>query len=426
MKLKNMWKRFWTLDVHNHEGFTLVELIIVIAILAILSTGAIAGYSAYVEKANKTADQALISEIKNVLLMAYYADTNVGDMVVSVVLTDGEAEAAENNEFVVKALNDTYGANWTARLKLKYNSWGNGVAVSKEVIDYFINNNNPALDVIFNGEADISYTDSIPELFELMEDTAIMVAGKREDLGSGANMVSNAAGLTMGLEANQFSQLWASSAWDSSYLMDGAIYDGNAGSLSTTEQVNNAIANAAVIKARNVALATYLSDLGYSNVADSISNYTFADSVVPNDAAACFVGGGNLADLGLSFSSTEEEDAVYNAICDYYGMDYDTLEVTDITKTQSYTDGLAYYAMMSTVNELKNSENLDQSNDETWWNDLYNAVDMYASIANGSVTVADLNEMYSSIDAGENTVLIMLTVVNGEPEVKAYPLDANS
>ena len=31
MKLKNMWKRFWTLDVHNHEGFTLVELVIEVA-----------------------------------------------------------------------------------------------------------------------------------------------------------------------------------------------------------------------------------------------------------------------------------------------------------------------------------------------------------------------------------------------------------
>ena len=63
MKLKNMWKRFWTLDVHNHEGFTLVELIIVIAILAILSTGAIAGYSAYIKRANLAMDQQLLSEI---------------------------------------------------------------------------------------------------------------------------------------------------------------------------------------------------------------------------------------------------------------------------------------------------------------------------------------------------------------------------
>lgn len=63
MKLKDKIKRFWTLDVHNHEGFTLVELIIVIAILAILSAVAVVGYSAYVEKANKSADEALIYEI---------------------------------------------------------------------------------------------------------------------------------------------------------------------------------------------------------------------------------------------------------------------------------------------------------------------------------------------------------------------------
>ena len=74
MKLKENLKRFWTLDVHNHEGFTLVELIIVIAILAILSTGAIAGYSAYIERANKTADKALVSEIVNVLTMYAYAN----------------------------------------------------------------------------------------------------------------------------------------------------------------------------------------------------------------------------------------------------------------------------------------------------------------------------------------------------------------
>ena len=70
MNLKEKWKRFWTLDVHNHEGFTLVELIIVIAILAILSTGAIAGYSAYIKKANEAADKQLLAELNTAFTIA--------------------------------------------------------------------------------------------------------------------------------------------------------------------------------------------------------------------------------------------------------------------------------------------------------------------------------------------------------------------
>ena len=119
MKLKNMWKRFWTLDVHNHEGFTLVELIIVIAILAILSTGAIAGYSAYVESANKTADKALVSEIANVLALYYYSNpsTSGGYVTISV---DGEVKADKN--FGEQAMLDAYGSGWK-NLRLKYSGW---------------------------------------------------------------------------------------------------------------------------------------------------------------------------------------------------------------------------------------------------------------------------------------------------------------
>ena len=122
MKLKNMWKRFWTLDVHNHEGFTLVELIIVIAILAILSTGAIAGYSAYVESANKTADKAMIAEIENVLTMAYYNGdiTQSGQVILG---ANGVVNAATMSEQLVNALKAAYGDNWDEALKLKYAGW---------------------------------------------------------------------------------------------------------------------------------------------------------------------------------------------------------------------------------------------------------------------------------------------------------------
>ena len=122
MKLKNMWKRFWTLDVHNHEGFTLVELIIVIAILAILSTGAIAGYSAYVERANKTADKAMIAEIQNVMLMAYYngdLTQNVSFKLDANGVVDPSSVTAELDAVMTAA----YGSNWETALKLKYSDW---------------------------------------------------------------------------------------------------------------------------------------------------------------------------------------------------------------------------------------------------------------------------------------------------------------
>lgn len=51
-------------------GFTLVELIIVIAILAILSSVAVAGYSSYITKANDSAAESFMNEIKTHVVLA--------------------------------------------------------------------------------------------------------------------------------------------------------------------------------------------------------------------------------------------------------------------------------------------------------------------------------------------------------------------
>ena len=68
-------------------GFTLVELIIVIAILAILSSVAVAGYSRYIEKANEAANDAWETEIRTA---ATLANARYGAVTVTFVPGTGE------------------------------------------------------------------------------------------------------------------------------------------------------------------------------------------------------------------------------------------------------------------------------------------------------------------------------------------------
>ena len=56
--------------LRKREGFTLVELIVVIAILAILGGVAVPAYSGYVKKAERAADEALLNEVNTAFAAA--------------------------------------------------------------------------------------------------------------------------------------------------------------------------------------------------------------------------------------------------------------------------------------------------------------------------------------------------------------------
>lgn len=70
MNSKKKLRKFFTLNWKANDGFTLVELIVVIAILAILGGVAVPAYSGYVERAERAADEALLNEINTAFASA--------------------------------------------------------------------------------------------------------------------------------------------------------------------------------------------------------------------------------------------------------------------------------------------------------------------------------------------------------------------
>jgi len=110
--MKKFWKRT--------EGFTLVELIVVIAILGILAGVGTVGYSGYVKKANMAADQQLVSQVANALQLQYYANPTEATSGYVILST----EKTEADGFAAKAMNAAFGGDWD-KLTLKYNGWTN-------------------------------------------------------------------------------------------------------------------------------------------------------------------------------------------------------------------------------------------------------------------------------------------------------------
>lgn len=122
----------------KNAGFSLVELIVVIAIMAILVGVAVPVYTGYIEKTQKAKDEQLVDEIKHAMEIAAIGDewhkeltgdklTGIGMIVVkedgTTVVPSSNASVVDLSGKIESAMKETFGSNYGRELKLSYDGW---------------------------------------------------------------------------------------------------------------------------------------------------------------------------------------------------------------------------------------------------------------------------------------------------------------
>lgn len=139
----------------NNKGFSLVELIVVIAIMAVLAAVAVVGLSVYIPKAQQAADQQMVADIQKAIdlyaqlegaelqpgqsgyVVIKKTGSNGGGAISFVVMPVGAEEETPGNgnvtvgdtiddgKFVHDALVSYFGEDYGTELKVSYGGWTN-------------------------------------------------------------------------------------------------------------------------------------------------------------------------------------------------------------------------------------------------------------------------------------------------------------
>ena len=412
---------FEKMQTRKNDGFTLVELIVVIAILAILAGIGVPAYSSYVEKANMAADQQLVSDVKNALALQYYSAEGNGSYSAVVLTKDGIQPRDEN---ATKAIKAAFGEDWESHdLKLKHDWQSAGVATTQVMLGALNSEKlSGAMGNIYGNADNLSFTEEIPQLMEEIRNVATGIAGADAEDSAVIGLVNGAAKITTGWDVNAIQNLWNAQV---SYENGKYNYGNSVTIPDGTSAYDEKLAIAGVIRAKNTCLALYAKDNGFGEYYEALSSFTGASGGVPIDlthavntaqgqqqiAAACGL------DLNNPDDAKKATDMV-GLLGQYYNSK--TENGTNVYKN----DAAAYYAMMGIVDTMKEEGTVSGESLDEYFNSVSGPASMFQQLVDGSVTMKELNTSYGSITAGPNDVIVSVSG-NGMPTSSIDHMFAN-
>ncbi len=409
--MKRIWKR------EEAGGFTLIELIVVFAITGVLAAVGTVTYSAYVQRANKAADQQAVADLKYAAQLADIADTSLfgDDGTGLVIITDSGASAYGTYGDYETALENSVGD--LDGMKLAYDGYGTSASAYSTMLanvtalsSYISGTDSEGNPVTYT----ISYADVASDLWEEVMEVAKTAANT---LGFSDEIAANYAVLAAYVTAKYSSASDMGSAWESGSAYSTTFYNSAYsvanGGVTTSPYISIGLnlAKAAAIKAYNEAFAVYLAaNYSYDGIDDDVAN-------LKSDHSSVLVA----KERSVSGNTT------YNTAVDSY------------LGGQAKLDGAAYYQAMYSINQQYGTgtdgngdtieytdadiEALTVEDADAFWDETSGYV---AAVAAAYKNYASITEMQNALNnVSGSAVVIIATQTDDGLEFTVSPSEAD-